>query len=129
MGDVDDYIEGLDRAAERAELERLHALICARLPEVGQRTSYNMPTYVYRGKGLASIVVHLKHIGWYPHSGHVVAQLGEALEGYSWTPSTLRFTPQNPLTESMVEALLTARMKEIDDKLDAKKPSRPRPKT
>lgn len=36
MGDVDDLLAGLPEGAERAELDRMHTLISAHVPEVGQ---------------------------------------------------------------------------------------------
>lgn len=48
MGDVDHYIESLPSGDERAELVRVHRLICTRVDDVGQATSYGMPCYTYR---------------------------------------------------------------------------------
>ncbi len=120
MGDVDNYVKALPVGPNRSELERLHALVLAHVPGVGQRTSYNMPTYVYREKGLASIVVHKAHIGWYPHSGTVIEPLGKLVESYSFSPGTLRFTPEQPLSDEIVLRLLDSRMHEIDEFIEAR---------
>lgn len=117
MGAVDDYIASLPAGEQRTALERLHALICDRVPEAGQAVSYAMPCYTYRGAPVAAVVVRKQHIAWYPYSGSVLPAVADRLTGYSWSPGTLRFTPANPLPDGLVAQLLDIRMRHIDDRL------------
>lgn len=116
MGDVDDYLAGLPDGAERAELKRLHTLISAHVLEVGQRTSYSMPCYTYRGVPLAGVILRRKHIAWYPFSGAVLPELADAVSGWSYSSGVLRFTASDPLPEPLVHRLLDVRMRLIDDR-------------
>lgn len=116
MGDVDTYLAGLKTGDERAELHRLHRLICRHVPNVGQTTSYTMPCYTYRGVPVAAVLVRKKHIAWYPFSGAVLPQLTDRLAGYSHTAGTLRFTAATPLAADLVAQLLNIRMRGIDDR-------------
>lgn len=116
MGDVDDYIASLPPGAERSELSRLHQLINARVPAVGQTTSYGMPCYTYRDVPVAAVVVRKHHIAWYPFSGNVLPALQEQLAGYSCTPGTLRFTAAAALPDGLVAQLIDLRMRHIDER-------------
>lgn len=117
MSTVDDYLEALPEGAERAEMRRLHRIITAHVPGVGQTTSYSMPCYTYRGAPVAAVVLRRKHIAWYPYSGAVLNELAEDLSGYSHSAGTLRFTADNPLPDRLVRRLLDVRMRLIDARL------------
>jgi len=117
MGDVDDYLAGLPDGPDRRELQRLHRLVTARVPEVGQTTSYAMACYTYRGRPVAAIVVRARHIAWYPYSGAVIPALADRLGGHSHTDGALRFSADTPLSEEVVGLLLDIRMRQIDDTL------------
>ena len=123
MGDVDAYLAQLPEGADRAELERLHPIISALVPDVEQGVSYNMPCYLYRGKPVAAVMVTQKHLSWYPYSGHVLRAEPEVAD-FAQTTGALHFGPSQPLSEPAVAALLRTRMREIDEKLDAPKRGR-----
>lgn len=114
MSDVDDYIASLPSGADRSELVRLHQLVCTVVDDLGQATSYGMPCYTYRGRPLAAVIVRRKHIAWYPFSGAVLGELSDHLHGRSSSPGCLRFSSDEPLSEDLVVALLTVRMRHID---------------
>lgn len=119
MGDVDSYLAGLTSGDERTELRRLHRLISRHVPDVGQRTSYTMPCYTYRGVPVAAVMVRKKHIAWYPFSGTVLPRLAERLADYSHSAGTLRFTAATPPDDDLVTQLLDIRMREIDERSTA----------
>lgn len=114
MGDVDAYIASLTAGRERSELIRLHGLITAHVPGVGQSTSYGMACYTYRDKPVAAVVVRKRHIAWYPFSGRVLPAVRGGLEGYSTSPGTLRFTADAALPDDLVRQLLDIRLSQID---------------
>lgn len=120
LGPVDDYLAGLPATADRAELERLRPIIQRLVPDCGQGISYAMPCYLYRGKPVAALMVAKKHLSWYPYSGQVIRTVAELAE-YSQSTGALHFSPSQPLSDSAVAALLTERMREIDEKLDTPK--------
>ena len=113
---MDDYIASLPTGAERTELSRLHRLISARVPSVGQTTKYAMPCYTYRGQPLAAVIVRKQHIAWYPFSGKVLPLLGDRLGSYSCSAGTLRFTAAQPLPDDLVAHLIDIRMCHIDER-------------
>lgn len=52
-----------------------------------------------------------------PHSGEVVASLGDLLAGYETTKGSVKFPVDQPLPDDLVAALVRARLRElgIDD--------------
>lgn len=117
MADVDGYLAGLPRGAERGEMERLHELIGSLIPAAGQGTSYGMPCYTYRGIPVAAVILRRRHIAWYPFSGSVLPEVAGQLTGRSHTHGTLRFSAEDPLSDDLVRRLLDIRMRLIDEQL------------
>ena len=87
MGDVDAYLASLPAGVERSELQRLHRLINAHVPAVGQATSYSMPCYTYRGVPVAAVIPRRKHIAWYPFSGAVLPKSPTSCPGIRTAPA------------------------------------------
>ena len=104
----------LPTGPERSEVSRLHGLIGAHVPSVGQATSYGMPCYTHRDVPFAAVVVRRRHIAWYPYSGNVLPLLRDQLTDYSWSSGTLRFTAAAPLPDDHVAQLIDLRIRAID---------------
>lgn len=115
MGEVSDYIAGLD-APERDVMERIRARAVSLVPDAVEGVSYGMPALRYRDSPLLSIMKAKAHIGLYPYSPPVIEAIASELEGYSWAKGTIRFTPEHPLPDSLVDRIILLRRDEIDEK-------------
>jgi uncharacterized protein YdhG (YjbR/CyaY superfamily) len=113
MGTIDEYLAQLD-PLDAAVIARVYDVARAVVPEAEQGTSYGMPALVYRGKGLLSVMRTKKHIGLYPYSGQVLGALAELLAAFGWDKGTLRFQPDAPPDDRLVELIVSARCAEID---------------
>lgn len=113
MGEMSDYIAGLD-ATDRDLIERIRARAVSLVPEAVEGMSYGMPALRYRDSPLVSVMSAKGHIGLYPFSPAVVTAVEGELEGYSWSKGTIRFTPEHPLPESLVDRIILLRRDEID---------------
>ena len=120
MGSVDEYLAGLPAGPDRAELERIHALVPAVVPGCEQGVSYNLACYLYRGVPVGAAVVTKKHLSWYPYSGQVIRKIA-AFDARSQSKGALHFSPSTPLGDDELRELLIVRMREIDEKLDSPK--------
>jgi uncharacterized protein YdhG (YjbR/CyaY superfamily) len=109
MGEMSDYLAGLD-APERDLIERIRARAVSLVPEAVE----GMPALRYRDSPLVSVMSAKGHIGLYPFSPAVVDAVSGELEGYSWSKGTIRFTPEQPLPDSVVERIILLRRDEID---------------
>jgi uncharacterized protein YdhG (YjbR/CyaY superfamily) len=109
--EIDAYLEALEEP-KRSTLTRLRDTIMAIIPDADQVISYGMPAFRLRGKTVAGFAAFKNHLSYLPHSGSVISQLGEELEGYASTKGSLHFPVDQPLPETLVRKLLAVRMAE-----------------
>ena len=109
---IDSYLAGLDEP-KRATLERLRTSIMAVVPDADQCISYGTPAFKVRGKAVAGFAAFKSHLSYLPHSGSVLAELGDELAGYETSKGSLRFAIDDPLPDGLVRALITARLREL----------------
>lgn len=113
MGDVTDYLATLDGPEHDTVahvLERARALV----PDVEEGRSYGMPALRYRGSPLLSVVVTKQHLGLYPFSPAVLESVADRLTGFRRTKGSVSFRPDAPLPDEVVDAIVAARVAEID---------------
>lgn len=116
MGTVDDYLAELN-PADRDAIDRVYAVARREAPEAEQGKGYGMPALVYGGKPLLSVMRAKKHIGIYPFSPDAVAAVADALSdhaGVSVDKGTIRFQPEHPIPDEVLERLVRARVAQID---------------
>jgi uncharacterized protein YdhG (YjbR/CyaY superfamily) len=73
-----------------------------------------MPALTYRGKSLLSLMRAKKHIGVYPFSPVAIAEISALLDGVDSAKGTIRFSPDVPLPDDTIRALVRARKAQID---------------
>jgi uncharacterized protein YdhG (YjbR/CyaY superfamily) len=110
--EVDAYLASLDEPA-RTALERLRTTILEVVPEAEQGLSYGMPAFKVRGKAVAGFAAYKNHLSYLPHSGSVIATLGDDLDGYETSKGALKFTADASLPRSVVSRLVAARIREL----------------
>jgi uncharacterized protein YdhG (YjbR/CyaY superfamily) len=107
--EIDAYLAALDQP-ERGTLSQLRATIISIVPDAEQVMSYGLPAFKLRGKTIAGFGAFTHHLSYLPHSGSVLPRLGKETEGYDKTKSSLHFTVDAPLPESLVKKMLEARI-------------------
>ena len=113
MGEVSDYIAGLDEPA-RSVLERYRARAVAVVPEAEEGTSYGMAALRYRGRPLISVVSTKQGYSVFPFSSAVVDSVMSEFDGFESTKGGIRFTDKRPLPDKAFDALVVRRRDEID---------------
>lgn len=116
MGTVTEYIASLDEPA-RTRVEDLIARAAATVPDTEEGSSYGMAALRYRGKALLSVLATKQGYSVYPFSSEVVAAVLQGLEGIDSTKGGIRFTEEQPLPDSLFDAIVSARRDEIDASL------------
>ena len=111
--DVDEYLASVPEE-QRAALQGLRAMIKAAAPDAVEGISYQVPMYKLRGKPLVSFGSAKNHCAFYVQSPAVMDARREALAGRDTSKGTIRFTPDAPLPDALVTALVQARMAETD---------------
>jgi uncharacterized protein YdhG (YjbR/CyaY superfamily) len=109
---IDDYLKKVE-PSKRKELERIRTLAEQIVPDAEEAISYGMPTLKYQGKPFLGFDAHKHHIGIYPYSGQVIAELTEQLHEYSVSKGAIRVPLDHPISEDLLKQLITHRLKQI----------------
>ena len=112
---VDAYLAALP-ADQRAALTQLRATLARLLPGHLECLSYAMPGFRQpgpKGKMVAGYAAFSRHLGFYPHSGGIIPQLGLEAADFKTSKSGILFTPDHPLPEPLIARIVTLRLAEI----------------
>jgi uncharacterized protein YdhG (YjbR/CyaY superfamily) len=113
MGEVTDYIAGLDEPA-RSLLERYRQRAVVAVPEAAEGTSYGMAALRYRGRPLISVIQTKRGYSVFPFSSTVVASVIAEFDGFDSTKGGIKFTDKRNLPNEAFDALVARRRNEID---------------
>lgn len=105
---VDEYIKNAP-IETRTKLKELRRVIRQTAPEAGEKLSYGMPYYGYKG-AVAYFAVAKNHVGLYIPPP-VIAEHKKELAGYSTAKATVRFPLAKKLPVALIKKLLRARLK------------------
>ncbi len=110
---IDAYLATLP-VSQRDALQKLRTQIRLLAPDAVETISYGMPTFKVRGRLLVSFAGWKEHCSLYPLSGSVLEAHAEALKGFDRTKGSVHFTPEKPLPAAFVEALVSARLADLE---------------
>jgi uncharacterized protein YdhG (YjbR/CyaY superfamily) len=110
--EVDEYLREVEEP-KRSTLQALRRTILEIVPDAEEVISYRVPAFRVRGKTVAGFAAFKEHLSYLPFSGSVLGQLGDELEGYEMTKSSLHFPIDRPLPKSLVRKLLELRLAEL----------------
>ncbi len=110
--EIDAYLADLEEP-KRTTLERLRSAILEVVPEAEQCLSYGMPAFKVQGKTVAGFAAFKNHLSYLPHSGSVIAAVGDDAAGYETSKGSLKFAIDKPLPKRLVKKLITTRMREL----------------
>jgi uncharacterized protein YdhG (YjbR/CyaY superfamily) len=110
--EVDEYLGGLEEP-KRSTLQALRSAILEIVPQAEQVISYGVPAFRVEGKTIAGFAAFRNHLSYLPFSGSVLGELGDELEGYEMTKSSLHFSIDAPLPRPLVERLIAVRLAEV----------------
>ena len=109
---VDEYLRALEEP-KRSTLQTLRRTILEIVPEAEQVISYRVPAFRVGGKTIAGFAAFKEHLSYLPFSGSVLGQLGDELEGYAMTKSSLHFPVDRPLPKALVKKLIRVRLADV----------------
>ena len=110
--EIDAYLAELDEP-KRSTLEAVRRSIRAAVPEAEEGISYGMPAFRVDGKVVAGFAAFKNHLAYLPHSGSVLAELADELEGYECTSGSLHFAIDEPLPDDLVVRLVEAKRAQL----------------
>jgi len=110
--EIDRYLTALDEP-RRSTLEAMRSSIMEIVPGADQCLSYGAPAFKVDGQTVAGFAAYKNHLSYLPHSGSVLATLGDELSAYETSKGALRFAVDTPLPKGLIEKLVTTRMREL----------------
>ena len=75
--------------------------------------SYRVPAFRVGGKTVAGFAAFKDHLSYLPFSGSVLGQLGDEIEGYAMTKSSLHIPVDRPLPKALVKKLIRVRLADV----------------
>ena len=109
---IDRYLAGIADADRRA-LERIRRIVRKAYPTAKESTYYGLPAFTLDGKAFVAFRATKTHCALHPLSGTVVEALAVRLANFETSKGTIRFTPDKPLPEPLVRAVLKSRASEL----------------
>jgi uncharacterized protein YdhG (YjbR/CyaY superfamily) len=106
--DVKEYLASVPKES-RAALEKLRQTIKAAAPDAVEVISYQIPTFKLDGRMLVSYAAFSEHCSFFPGAGPIEAHQNE-LRSYQTSKGTIRFTPDRPLSSTLIKKLVKTRI-------------------
>lgn len=113
VSSVDEYL-ARQPEPQRAALQALRDQILRLVPDAKESISYAIPAFKLRGHGVLWIAGWKAHCSIYPLTDAFLDAHRAELDGYGQGKGTLRFPPDAPLPEALVDALVRARLADIE---------------
>ena len=102
---VREYLDRLP-ADQRALLEHVRGVVARVAVDAEETISYGMPAFKRNGRFFLSYAGWKRHCAIYPLPDEFLAQHRAELEGYRRTKGSLHVTPERPLPDALLEALV-----------------------
>ncbi|AEI12588.1 iron chaperone [Cellulomonas gilvus] len=112
-GELEAMLAGLEEPT-RAAVVRVYDRARALVPDAVDGLGYGMPALVHRGRPLVAVRPAARHIGLYPFSPAAIDAVRPELVGFALSKGTVRFTPERPVPDDVLDRLLTVRRDEIE---------------
>lgn len=106
---VDDYFSKFPDQTQDI-MQQIRTIIKQEAPEVQEKISYGMPTFVLNG-----ILVHFagyeKHIGFYP-TPSVISHFEDQIQEYKYAKGSVQFPLNQPIPYKLIRRMVEFRVKE-----------------
>jgi uncharacterized protein YdhG (YjbR/CyaY superfamily) len=120
---VASYIAGQPKE-RRAALERVRRILRKAIPGAEEGISYGIPTYRRGGRAVIYFAGWKEHYSLYPVTADVAAALGDRLEPFAITKSTIRFPFDKPVPATLIARIAKFRAREAGKRQKARAASK-----
>lgn len=110
----DDYLAA-QPPTQRRTLETIASRMRTILPDAEECMSYGMPAFKCDGTAIGGFAGFVRHCSYFPHSGAVLPQMADVLEGYDWDDGTLRFAIDQPPPTALLKQLVATRLRNLSE--------------
>ncbi|MGD9955591.1 MAG: DUF1801 domain-containing protein [Candidatus Nanopelagicales bacterium] len=113
MADViGDYI-AKQPEPQRSSLTAMRERIGGLLPRAEEAIAYGAPAWTVDGIPVVGFAASAKHWSYLPHSGQVVATMGDALAAYETSKGAIKVPADQVLNKPLLKKLITTRLAEV----------------
>ncbi|MHA7129290.1 iron chaperone [Algoriphagus namhaensis] len=110
---VSQYLSKLPKV-EREALETVRKQILSLMPEAEERLCRGVPFFYYEGKRAVGFRSSKTHLSFFIMEGKVLDIFRSEISAYDNSSTVIKFSPEKPLNEGIIEKLVRARIEEID---------------
>lgn len=115
---VEEYLDGIGEPFGTA-LRTVRDRIAALVPDTEQVISYRVPTFRRKGRSLLGLSATATQCSLLLMSPPAANELAAVITEGSLSGATLHFSPDRPLSEETLRAVLAVRLRELDDAAEA----------
>lgn len=105
---VNKYISNLP-VEQQIALERVRQIIKNTVPEAQEYLSYKMPAYHFHGM-IGGFAAFKNHCSFFPWDSKTIDVFKDELTGFKTSAGTIQFTPEKPLSEELLQKILSYRV-------------------
>jgi uncharacterized protein YdhG (YjbR/CyaY superfamily) len=109
---VDEYLAQAPEP-EQTTLGHVREALRSILPDAQETISYGAPALEMHGKLVAGYAYFKNHCSYFPHSGSVLSELADELDGYKWSKGALQFPSDRALPEELLRLLVKTRLAQL----------------
>lgn len=112
MSSIEESLAALPQP-ERDALQHVIDVARRLAPDAVDGVSYGLPTLKVNGSPLIAVAASAQHLSVFPFSPAAIDEVRAHLEGFSLSKGTIRFTPDHPVPDAVLERIVAARLAEI----------------
>ncbi|MFN4316172.1 MAG: iron chaperone [Chitinophagaceae bacterium] len=116
---VVDYLNSLS-PEEKKVLGKLRNQILALVPAFEERLSRGVPFFYYKGKRAVGFRSSKAHLSFFIMEGKVMTELRKEIAHLDYSNTVIRFKADQPIPGDIIEKLVLARVKEIENTVKKK---------
>jgi uncharacterized protein YdhG (YjbR/CyaY superfamily) len=110
---VDDYLAKV-LPQQRAALDRLRLQLHRLLPDADETISYGMPAFKIGDRAVVWFAGWKAHCSIYPLTASFLRSHADELKGFRRTKGSLHFTPDKPVPDTLLAALVRERLADVE---------------
>jgi len=112
---IDEYLATVPKEA-RSALQKLRKAIRAGAPKATETISYHIPVFKQNGM-LIAFAAFINHCSIFPATRTIRTKFKKELKKFDVSGSTIRFTPDKPLPDTLVKKLVRSRLAENESRM------------
>jgi len=120
---VDDYLKQFPEP-QKTTLEKVRKAIRDAAPQAEEIISYGIAGYKLNGP-VAYFAGFKNHCSYFPGSYGVIKSFQKELESYEISKGTIHFPVNKPLPAALIKKMILAKIKENEERLQARKQTKP----